>query len=330
MAQIIPVLFYYIGRYASTLSMEDVLRNMKWPLLFAVVCGLYFFVQPPAWYMQMKMDQTHSGTTDFSLLSIFRLSSFWGHPYQIGYATLLFLAYLMYGYISNGAVARNKFSQYVMIAICIICLLLAQLRVTIAVALLMLFYFIFMLKKDSAGALFKTTLIAAVIVAGVIYYIISSGTEASTYIIEHTAMIFNQDEYIDRFEHTAGGITEYSMFGNGFGRYGFVARETGGWALVDHEFQRHLAELGYLGISFLSLILLFTGKQCIMKKELTLETGVFFFFFIAMFGASILSNEHQYNFIFWFCLGKIWNNKYIVRKPIEVYERKNNCSNGNI
>ena len=318
-AQIIPVFFYYIGRGNVSLSMQEVIKRMKWPILISIVCGLFFFVQPPNWYMQMKLDQTNEVTNDYSMLEIFRLSSFWGHPYQVGYATLLYFSYLMYDSIKNGIGKEKKGIRIASMLLCIICLILAQLRVTIAVALLLLFYFIFLEKRDNKVSLFLSIFFAVIIVIGISLYFINSNSDLSNYIYEHTAMIFNQEDYTNRFEHTAGGITNYSLFGDGFGRYGFLAREHNGWALVDHEFQRHLAELGYVGCGFLIIILSLTFRYCFLNKDLALETGVFLFFVISMIGASVLSNEHQYNFIFWFCIGRIWNTIYNKERVKNVH-----------
>lgn len=318
--QVIPIFFYFIGKGTKDLSMTNVLYRMKWPISFSVICGMYFFFQPPGWYMQMKMDQLDVETNEHFVMEIFRLSSFWGHPYQIGYATLLFFLYLMYNILNNSPQGRQKMIHYSLITLCVVCLVLAQLRVTIAVSILLLFYYIVMLKKENVGNLIMAMLFVLLVLVGGTFYVMSSESETSTYIVNHVAMFFDQEALSNRLDHTAGGISDYSLLGDGFGRYGFLARKHNGWALVDQEYQRHLAELGFCGISILALILAFTFKKCFCKKYLLLETGVFLFFVIAMMGASVLSNEHQYNFIFWFCVGKIWSCKQ-SRVINSMYER---------
>lgn len=307
LAQIIPILFYYIGR-KTNVSAIDVLDAMKWPLVFALICGLYFFFNPPTWYIEMKNEQVHAGSTDFSILGIFRLSSFWGHPYQIGYATCLYFFYLLYTRINFSQNKREKIVNSVLIALCAVCLLLAQLRVTIAVSIIVMFYLTYVINKERLSVVMKYSVISVLMLVIGVVALLSSDSEISSYIVEHTTVLLEKDEINNRFEHTAGGIVHNSLFGDGFGRYGFLAREHNGWAIVDHEFQRHLAELGYIGIFFLGAILFFTLLKGGLKKELAVETSVLIFYMIAMLGASVLSNEHQYNFIFWFCVGKIWSN----------------------
>lgn len=316
--QMVPIFFYFIGRGSKNLSIRNILEKMKWPLLFAIICGIYFFFIPPGWYMNMKMAQIDATTNDYRTLEIFRLSSFWGHPYQIGYATVLYLIFLLYDLMTSGSIGWKKYINYALISLCVMCLLLAQLRVTIAVALIVLIYYICMIKKENIGSLIKTILIASVLITGVSVYVFSFDSEISSYIVEHITMMFEQDNYARRFEHTSGGITDYSFFGGGFGRYSFLARRHDDWALVDQEFQRHIAELGYLGVGLLILILLITFKHCFLRKDLLVEFGVFLFFVVAMIAASVLSNEHQYNFIFWFCVGKIWSTNQSYEKTIVV------------
>ena len=113
-------------------------------------------------------------------------------------------------------------------------------------------------------------------------------------------------------------ISSYSFLGDGLGRYDYLAREFGKWAIVDNEFQNHIAELGYFGASLLILMLLFTTFRCYKNKWLFVENSVVFFFVSAMIGASVLSNPHQFNYIFWYTLGLLWSDKYIICKRRKV------------
>lgn len=314
-AQVIPIFFYFIGR-GTFFNSSEVFSKMKWPLLLAVVVGFYCFFMPPSWYWQMKMEQLPDNTYSNMVMSeVFRLSSFWGHPYQLGYALILYICWF-YFFILNAAHSKTKNLMYSMYAfILLICLLLAQLRVTIAFSVLAFVYVAFMVKRKNLIKMMPVILCFCIIVViALLFFLNNLDSNVSDYISQHLLMLGDKDSYSDRFEHTAGGIIDFSLFGDGFGRYGFEAREHGNWALVDNEYQRHIAELGFLGITILAIILVLTFFNSFLKKECVIETLVFLFFLIAMIGASALSNEHQYNFIFWFCVGRIWNPVY--RKSI--------------
>lgn len=125
---------------------------------------------------------------------------------------------------------------------------------------------------------------------------------------------FESDSMSNRFEHTAGGIESYTLLGDGLGRYGYLAREYGKWAIVDNQFQCHLAELGYIGFTLLLFILFFTLKKCIRQKSLLIENSIFAFFCVAMLGASVLSNHHQFNYLFWYIVGCLWTQKKKINK----------------
>lgn len=313
-AQIIPIFFYFIGR-GTTFCSAEVFSKMRWPLLFAVVVGFYCFFMNPSWYWQMKMDLVDSNTSSMGMSEIFRLSSFWGHPYQLGYAIVLYLCWFYY-YFLNNSYSKSRNLMYIMyVFVFLVCLLLAQLRVTIFFSIIAFLYVLFMLKRKNLMKIMPFIICICFVVAIALLAILNNlDSTVSDYISQHLLMLGDEDSYSDRFEHTAGGVVDYSMLGDGFGRYGFGAREHGNWALVDNEYQRQIAELGYFGIIILVIILLLTFFKSFFKKSCITETLVFLFFLTAMIGASVLSNEHQYNYVFWFCVGRIWNSAY--RKSI--------------
>lgn len=142
------------------------------------------------------------------------------------------------------------------------------------------------------------------------FLFVQFASDSLDYINDHMLNLTEDNSMSDRFEHTAGGVNSYSLFGDGLGRYGYPAREHGMWAIVDHEFQCHVAELGYFGVSILCCIIFFTTIKCVKRIHLVVENSILIFFFIAMLGASVLSNSHQYNYIFWYTLGLVWSNKY--------------------
>ena len=313
LSHIFPMMCYFVGRYTNV-AIEKYLENMKWPLIFAMICGIIFYFIQPSWYVIMKESQLRAGATDSYIAEIYRLSSFWGHPYVIGYATLLYSIYETF-LITKGLKSKKSLYYHLLtLFICLIVLMLAQLRVTLFIYVCSLLYMILFAQKSSLSK--KIRLIFSMVFLILIFsiFFIRIAAESMDYITGHMLQFFESDSMSNRFEHTAGGIESYTLLGDGLGRYGYLAREYGKWAIVDNQFQCHLAELGYIGFTLLLFILFFTLKKCIRQKSLLIENSIFAFFCVAMLGASVLSNHHQFNYLFWYIVGCLWTQKKKINK----------------
>lgn len=317
---VFPVMCYFIGRYTK-IDIDIYLDRMKWPILFAMICGIVFYFLHPSWYVSMKEAQLQEYANEMRIAEIYRLSSFWGHPYALAYATFLYSIFITKLLICGIYKKKDMIICTLILFICIAVLLLAQLRVTIVVYALSIVYMIGFLRQESPTKKIKMIFILTFLVVSLFYLIVQLDSNNIEYITNHITNLMEENSMSNRFEHTAGGITSYSLFGDGLGRYGYPARTHGMWAIVDNEFQCHIAELGYIGISLLCSIILLTVLRCIKRSRLVLENIIISFFFLSMIGASVLSNHHQYNFIFWYTLGLLWSNKYKCVKMIKSKEK---------
>lgn len=314
LTQYFPIFTYFVGRYLQ-IDPSFFLSKMRYPLLFAMLCGIYFYITEPGWYVVMKMAQLRADANDYTIAEIYRLSSFWGHPYVIAYSTLLYSLYLTHRLINGIGERKEKYFSIGILMICYVVLILSQMRVTIFFYLIALVYMSFGNKRllnNKSNRMSKFLILLAIV--GVVYMIFI--LDDSSYIVKHMQGLTENDALSERFAHTAGGVVNYSFWGDGFGRYDMYARTYGKWAIVDQEFQNHIAELGYCGFSLLLLILLFTVYRFYKYRFLLLENLVVLFFIVAMIGASVLSNSHQFNYIFWYTLGILWSNKYVVMKKV--------------
>lgn len=320
LAQYAYVFFYFIGRYTNRITTNTILRKMKWPLIFCMVCGIYFYFTLPAWYVGMKEAQLSNRVSDTVFYEVYRLSSFWGHPYTLGYAVLLYTIFLM-----NKLFGVEKYKEKVLdiclLLFCAVILLLAQLRVTIICYLLFLMYFFVKNNKLSWKYSIFTTLILFSFITFFPLILQEMDMGAVSYIIEHMDKLTQEGVLSSRLEFTSGGVELNSLFGDGFGRYDLPARKYNMFSLCDSEYQNHLAELGYIGFLQLVILLLFSFTRAFnLRRYLSVELCILVFYVINMIGASSLSNTHQYGYIFWFCLGQIWNNENIYRKQNISYQ----------
>lgn len=304
--QYAPIFCFFIGR-THIISISEVVEKMKYPILFAMIAGLFFYFTNPSWYVLMKELQLKGNTNETMIQEIYRLSSFWGHPYYIGYATAIYTFYMFYRLKTY--TYKKKWPRYtdiVITTLCIVTLLLAQLRITIAGLIIAYIYFNFSIRQNTFIKLSKLLISLCIGFGGVSILFQQISPETSNYIIEHINMLFEHSTYTGRFESTSGGIELDTFCGNGFGRYDVTARSYDKFAIVDNEFQNHLAELGYLGLFLLIYILLYTLLKILRYgKQQKLESSIFIFYSLALVGASVLSNETQYNYIMWFVIGNL-------------------------
>ena len=313
LAQYVFIFFYFIGRF-SIVTPRNVIKNMRYPLLFCMIAGVIFFFSMPSWYVSMKQELLAENATETVYYEIFRLSSFWGHPYILGYAVLIYSIYLM----NDLFIIKNKQNRKVNIIFLLFCafiLLLAQLRVTIVCFLV---FFIYILTIGGYLNLRKLLNVFFVILISIfLLYFFAKNMEIGSveYITEHMIKLTSENALSDRLNFTSGGVDLTSMFGEGLGRYDLPARRFNMFSLCDSEYQNHIAELGWCGFALLLLLLTLSLIKCLFHKTThIIEFCVISFFALNMIGASSLSNTHQYAYIFWYCLGFAWNNKTKIIK----------------
>ncbi|MCQ2266209.1 MAG: hypothetical protein MJZ40_00685 [Bacteroidaceae bacterium] len=351
------ILFYFIGR-TSGLNIKEALSRMKWPVLIACVCGLYFFFTEPSWYMDMKYSQiTSEYATEHYIQEIFRLSSFWGHPYQLSYATFLY-SLLLINSLYDGKKHRtnsttdidsNEHIEYlddneeddkseteylyqepkktrklfivIQLILVGVVLLLAQIRVALFMFVISLVYFF--LKKNQASVAKKVIITAVttlMISLGIYYgqrYLPDSNVE---YITEHISDIFDREKTEERFDHTSGDVEIIDpLFGNGFARYNFVARNYHKFAMIDNEYQKQYYETGIVGITLLVWIFLCFAIQLKRKNNRHIERCIFMFIVVGCACAGLLSNPSQYGYLLWFAMGTLYYPQY-DDKWVEEYE----------
>ena len=82
--QVVPIFFYYIarGKYFKDSSFFD---NIKYPLVFVYISAIFLYFFPPAWYLEYKTANITADMSDHMIHEFTRMSSFWSHPYFVGY-----------------------------------------------------------------------------------------------------------------------------------------------------------------------------------------------------------------------------------------------------
>ena len=321
--QVCPLMCYFIARN-NELDIETIFKKMLVPMAIVMVLGLYFYYAEPQWYTAIKWAIIYDryGTTninDYSIIEQMRLTSIFGSSYYIAFSTFFFSTYLLYALNFRTLKTSRKLLYVVLLVICVLVIILANHRTTILGFMIAYAYCFF---KGTNKKERKYMILGGGVIAIIFIAIIFSSEEYLNYITARFQGVTTEEGYQERLEHTGGQQNLLSLFGDGYGRHSLRAREYGGWALIDSQYQKELGELGIVGFAMFMIILLITGIKAINKKHNAgSELCIFLFFIEAFIGASCLAIDSEYSFVFWYVLGKInqksinWRKKRFLSVP---------------
>lgn len=324
-SQIIPMMFYFIGRYMKKGELEMVSR-MKVPMVFAMIVGLILYFWSPGWYIEKRLSGLSANASVTTIYESTRLSSFWPWSYAMGYGALFYIMYHMKELFED----KVKLTNIVCIVIAFLVLFFAQQRVSIAFFMVFLGLVTFFNPYNNRKrVLFIWIFLIAV--SSLVFYILINHMDSELLDYIKKRSVDNDDDLVgDRF-----GMYSYflkvSLLGDGMGRYGHSAFYLTGKGVTDCEYIRILAELGIVGCAFLAMIFikaLRIGYSYI--KTYFFEFCVVAFYLAAMIGATPFENYSMQPFLFWFCVGRIFNSELRdnKHKSAHIISRLNNdCAN---
>lgn len=307
--QIVPMLFYFIGRYMK-MGEFKILDNMKKPMIFAMVFGLILYFWSPNWYIERKTMSLATNASSSALYERTRLSSFWPWSYTMGYGALFYLMY----YMKEMFEKKIRWKNIICLIIATLVLFFAQQRVSIA------FFFVFMglitvfnPYRNRKRIIFIWAFLAIVSLVIFILLVNYMDSELIDYIM--TRSVDNEDNMVDERFSMFSRFFDVSFLGNGMGKFGHIAYYMAGGGVTDCEYIRMIAELGILGCSLLGMIFLNAlFKGFVHIKTYIFEFSVVAFYLAAMIGATPFENYSMQNFLFWFCVGRLFNSKLMARK----------------
>ena len=324
--QVCPLMCYFIARN-NEISLESVFKRMLVPMVIVMILGLYFYYAEPQWYTAIKWaiiyERYGNYASQNSIIEQMRLTSIFSSSYYIAFATFFFSTYLLYALNFRTLSTSQKFLYVVLLVICVLVIILANHRTTI-LGFMISYAYCFL--KGTNKSTRKYMVLGGGVIAIIFIAIVFSSEEYMNYISARFQSVTTEEGYQERLEHTGGEQNLLSLFGDGYGRHSLRAREYGGWALIDSQYQKELGELGIVGFTMFMIILLVTGFKAINKRyDAGLELCIFLFFIEAFIGASCLAIDSEYSFIFWYVLGKI-NQKSInwrKKRNLSVPDKKN-------
>lgn len=199
------------------------------------------------------------------------------------------------------------------ITISLLTLFFAQQRVSIAFLLvflgMVLFFNPYNNRKITFSILVAISVIAILIFvylfyfadSGLVDYIMNRSVDKEDNVV---------DERFDMFIH----FFEISLFGTGTGSCGHAAYFDTGNGVTDCDYIRLFVELGIVGSFMLFLIFIKALIRALnYNKFYFFELSVFLFYLAAMIGATPFENYSMQPFLFWLCVGRVFNNSILLK-----------------
>lgn len=295
---------YFIGKKLKGECLHGVFEKALIPLAICCVLGIYFFFNPPGWYLAQLYNSEMFWGNDLSL-ELLRLRSIFSSPYVMAYMCGMTSLYLLFKIFQEN---NGNLKIYALLGLYIITMMFCMMRAPLGCVFvsLMIFLFYYCRYKGSIK-IFFITLISFVFVAWIAKFALQS------------VNVDVLDFIISKFESATTGRSDliservsmwnysYHILGDGAGRHAILADNYNvGTSIRDSEYVKILVEQGYLGLSlYIALISICIIKCIVYFKELPLELCLVIFFAITMIGANPLSTADKHCFIFWLTVGRI-------------------------
>ena len=302
--QILPMLFYVIGK-SYLYGDNKFIDNLRSPMLFAMVCAILLYILQPSWYMNWKMQNWGNirNWGDIDFYERLRLSGFWSWSYFLGYMSLFYIMLITKKYYIDNI--SNKFYLFEL-TISVLVLFFAQQRVSIAYALLF-FTLIGIMTRGRKNFKLIYLIVFLLVAFVVVWFSLSyiNDMNLMDYIVNRT--VNKEDNLVEErwllFKDFFNTITP---LGSGLGSLSHVMLDHTRKTINDCDYLRLLNEVGFVGFSFLSVIIISSIIKGIKNISVYFfEVNILIFMLISMLGANPLEVDQLHPMMYWYCMGRI-------------------------
>ena len=303
-SQLIPMLFFIVGRYSNSIVHYCIERGIKY---FIIVCiiGLLLYVGNPDWYITYKMS-IWEGVDDSinKILEMSRFSSFWRYPYWISYGGAIIYAYTFFKSGQNGTILRK---DYFLLGFIFCITILTQQRAPLL--FIIMITIIYLLSIRNSGRIFKKNLLFYLLLMILFVIVVFSSMDEDMLlrlfdkvdIVANTNFLKERSDIFSSFYKK-----DISFLGDGIGRYSHLAYYKNSLSITDHQYMKILYETGFWGCFGYILIICYAIFKGINNlSQCKFELYIIFFYMIAMTGANCLCSFDQHPIMFWMCCGSI-------------------------
>lgn len=330
---VIPMLFVYVGMYYKN---DDIYKIFVLSTLFCDIIGLVLYFWQPDWYVGFKTNIFNdawyaigSNVNEDNVMTnglTGRFSSFLENAYPIAFYNIFSLCIVFTDLYraKEHRLFKSNHTLIGIIAICIVATFLTLTRVAILFLGLLLLYFLFHGYKHRSNNrlifLWMLIVILGIIAVAIVYLL---KTDFGDLVLDRLLGRFDSSSMTEAREGSRSvqidgvlKIWNNYVFGDGMGSRGGAVRKLGMTGLTDCNWVRLLVEYGVVGFFIFILVIGTTLRRAYrFKKYLTTEMMIILYIVLAMTVSDALSKGHMI-LLFWFAIGRIWNEKYIFEKKL--------------
>lgn len=328
-----PTFFVFVGMYCRS---DKIYKTFLFSIFFSVVLGFLLYILQPSWYIRFLVEcfnnlwYANSAENANSVMeSAFRFQSFFADSYAISYFVTFSLCIILCDVYRAKKIVPNKRLQMAILLSLVIAIFLSGFRVAIAYMILL---FIWMLlygsyTKNPNNKLFIRIFIIGTAMLVLLFFFLSDNHYFS-YIVENVFGRFSAFSYETAMEGSRNTQQEKVLeswqnvfFGDGSGSKGAQARIDGLPAITDGGYVKMLVENGFVGTSLFLMIMLATIKRGLKYFHYyMMELLIIGYVLISMLGANSLAMHWCFVIIFWFAVGRIWND-VVLKKRISEFDK---------
>lgn len=305
---------YWIGRRSKENYLENIIKKAYVPLIVTALFGIYAYVFKPGWYMAIlysQFDENYAGTQDFREFA--RLRSIFSSPYVLAYFIPMALSYYWFRYIGGHFTSKKDYwCSIILILISLVTAMFCMMRAPFAcIAISLGWAFIYNLRYGKIkSSIIKMLVVIFLGLSGLAYAITKMSTDDYEFLSDKFITVSQGGGELLKERANLYKIDK-SLLGDGAGRHApYVDDYPPNYQLPDGEYQKEMAELGYVGLILLCLLFYFGFlKGVINFKDTYLELCIISMCLLCMFGASCLTVVNEHPFMFWLALGQISKSK---------------------
>lgn len=308
-----PVGFFLMAQNLDKNLLEKFYKRTFYAFMFTYIVGLYFYIAQPDWYVVWRKAQLEEwlGISAQSYLDKYlNLSSFFSHPYFVGYTSIWTTSYIL-----DKIRKADKFpwGYLIMFIITFVTSFLAQQRLCTFVNIMTICVYLFLEIKSKK---YRLTYCVAIIVVIASVYIVSLLSIYSE-MFERYSSILSGDVLNDGRDLQWRSVYKnfYNFItGEGFNIVGHGAIRYGLKSIADGELFKFFYEIGFVGCFFFYGFWLITVNKIRHNiSAYAVEIPVVVGFVVAQYGANTFEMTNII-ILFWFSVGIIWHRKYNLIK----------------
>lgn len=327
-----PTFFVFVGMYCRS---DKIYKTFLFSIFFSVVLGFLLYIIQPSWYLSFLVDcfnnlwYTDTAENANSVMeSAFRFQSFFADSYAISYFVTFSLCIILCDIYRNKKIVTTKWLQLAILLTLVIGVFLSGFRVAIAYMFLL---FVWMsvygkFTNNPNSKIFTRVFIAGLVILILLFVLLSDNMYFS-YIVENVFGRFSDFSYETAMEGSRNTQQEKVLeswqniiFGDGSGSKGAQARIDGLPAITDGGYVKMLVENGLVGTSLFFMIMLTTIKRGLKYLHyFMMELLIIAYVLISMLGANSLAMHWCFVIMFWFAVGRIWND-VVLKKRISEFD----------